>query len=88
MYSGLAKEPLPIAWKPARGAKEGYGRVREQARIQLDGRAQDRTLHELLPIEPGRGLALLPAPSPGDVFLDLEATPTWTTAGSSTCSAG
>src|SRR5262249_21266372 len=29
----------------------------------------------LLAIEPGRGLALLPAPSPGDVFLDLEADP-------------
>jgi predicted RecB family nuclease len=71
----LAQEPLPIAWKPARGAREGYGRVREQARIQADGRAQERTLHELLPLEPGRGLASLPAPSPGDVFLDLEADP-------------
>jgi predicted RecB family nuclease len=73
--SRLAQEPLPIAWKPARGAREGYGRVREQARIQSDGRARERILHELLPIEPGRGLALLPAPSPGDVFLDLEADP-------------
>ena len=71
----LAKEPLPIAWKPARGAREGYGRVREQARIQAAGRSEERMLHELLPREPGRGLALLPAPSPGDVFLDLEADP-------------
>jgi len=71
----LAEEPVPIAWKPARGAREGYGRVREQARIQADGRARARMLHELLPLEPGRGLASLPVPSPGDVFLDLEADP-------------
>src|SRR6185503_10662212 len=62
-------------WKPARGAKEGYGRVREQARIQLQGRTENRNLHELHPIAPGRGLAALPAPSPGDLFLDLEADP-------------
>jgi uncharacterized protein len=71
----LAVEPLPLAWKPARGAKEGYGRAREQARIQLAGRNEQRVLHELLPREPGRGLALLPEPSGGDLFLDLEADP-------------
>ena len=49
--------------------------MREQARIQVEGLGQDHVLHELLPFEPGRGLALLPAPSPGDVFLDLEADP-------------
>ena len=27
--ASLAVEPLPIAWKPARGAREGYGRVRD-----------------------------------------------------------
>jgi uncharacterized protein len=73
--ASLAVEPLPIAWKPARGSKEGYGRVREQARVQLTGRAERRHLHELLPLVPGRGLACLPAPSPGDLFLDLEADP-------------
>jgi len=73
--ASLAVEPLPIAWKPARGAREGYGRVREQARIQLAGRTASRPLHELLPVAPGHGLATLPAPSPGDLFLDLEADP-------------
>ncbi len=73
--ASLAVEPLPIQWKPARGAKEGYGRVREQARIQLAGRNEHKNLHELLPMAPGRGLACLPAPSPGDLFLDLEADP-------------
>src|SRR5262249_6038932 len=71
----LAQEPLPIAWKPARGAKEGYGRAREQARIQLAGRTTQRSLHELLAFAPMQGLARLPAPSPCDVFLDLEADP-------------
>jgi len=71
----LAAEPLPIAWKPARGARESYRRVREQARIQLAGRTENRPLHEMLDLEPERGLACLPAPSPGDVFLDLEADP-------------
>ena len=73
--AALAAEPLPIAWTPARGAREGYGRAREQARVQLAGRTAGRPLHEPLPQEPGRGLALLPAPSPGDLFLDLEADP-------------
>jgi predicted RecB family nuclease len=71
----LAVEPLPIAWRPSRGARDGYGRVREQARVQLAGRGAARVLHELLPPAPGRGLAALPAPSPGDLFLDLEGNP-------------
>ena len=71
----LAQVPTPIPWKPARGAKQGYTRVREQARIQRDGRTERRALHELLPVAPGLGFALLPEPSPGDLFVDLEADP-------------
>ena len=71
----LAAEPYPIAWRPARGARDGYGRVREQARVQLAGRREARVLHELLPPAPGRGLSALPAPSSGDLFLDLEGNP-------------
>jgi predicted RecB family nuclease len=73
--AGLAVEPLPIQWKPTRGARESYGRVREQARVQLAGRTADAPLHELLAIEPGRGLSLLPAPAAGDLFVDLEGDP-------------
>jgi uncharacterized protein len=50
-------------------------RLRHQARLQVEGRAAGRTLHELLPPEPNRGLSLLPAPSPGDVFFDIEGDP-------------
>jgi predicted RecB family nuclease len=73
--AGLAAVPLPISWKPARGAREGYTRTREQARIQLAGRAEQRSLYELLPLEPGRGLAALPEPSSRDLFLDFEGDP-------------
>src|SRR6267142_2299657 len=71
----LASEPLPLSWKPARGSVEAYARVREQARVQRDGRKAGRALYELLPQQPGLGLERLPAPSPGDVFFDLEGDP-------------
>ena len=71
----LAGEPIPLQWKPKRGAKESYARAREQARVQLEGRLEKRPVHEWLRVEDGRGLTLLPEPSPGDVFLDLEGDP-------------
>lgn len=71
----LAEEPLPLTWKPSRGAKDGYVRVREQARVQRRGRNEKECVHELLEFAPSQGLARLPAPSPCDVFLDLEADP-------------
>jgi uncharacterized protein len=71
----LAAEPLPLSWKPARGAVETYERAREQARVQGEGRKSGRVLYELLEPLPGSGLERLPAPSPGDVFFDLEGDP-------------
>lgn len=71
----LAVMPLPLAWKPTRGAAYSYERVREQARLQVEGRAASAMLHELLPVVPGFGLASLPAPSSGDIFFDLEGDP-------------
>ena len=68
----LAVEPLPLGWKPERGAAQSYQRVREQARAQVEGREQKKPFHETLPLEPERGLARLPEPSPGDVFFDFE----------------
>ncbi len=56
-------------------------RVREQARIQLEGRlAHDHRYELLLPgpgatVDPDRGLATLPEPSPGDLFFDIEGDP-------------
>jgi len=71
----LAEMPLPLDWKPERGSSDSYTRIREQARIQAEARASDERKFELLPVENGFGLTRLPAPSAGDVFLDLEGDP-------------
>ncbi len=52
--------------------------LRHQARLQRRQRDDGITRHDLLPHDPAhpeRGLAGLPAPSPGDLFLDFEADP-------------
>ncbi len=72
---GLASVPLPLPWKPERGAAASYERVREQARVQVEGRKSGRPVYETLIPEPGTGLAELPEPSPGDVFFDFEGDP-------------
>ena len=71
----LAALALPIPWRPQRGAVQSYEKAREQARIQVEGRRAGRAVHELLPVIPGFGLTRLPAPSPGDIFLDFEGDP-------------
>ena len=68
----LAQLPLPLERRPSRGSADGYIRVREQARVQLEGRQGQKPIHELLPREPARGLERLPQPSPGDMFFDIE----------------
>lgn len=70
--TALASTPLPLPFKPSRGAAETYVRIREQARLQFESRNKPQPLHELRPFEEGAGLRVLPEPSPGDVFLDLE----------------
>ncbi len=71
----LAQVPLPLAWKPDRGVAASYERVREQARIQVQGRVEGKALYETLPVVKDLGLSALTAPSPGDVFFDLEGDP-------------
>jgi len=70
--TALARLDVPLPFKPHRGAKETYLKVRDQARVQLESRGRERPLVERRAVEAGRGLARLPEPSPGDVFLDLE----------------
>ncbi|HKG56523.1 MAG TPA: TM0106 family RecB-like putative nuclease [Candidatus Limnocylindrales bacterium] len=77
----LGRLPLPMD-PPLEGTSDAaLLRVREQARIQLEGRLERRMKHELLLPEPGqpidaeRGLASLPPPSQNDLFLDLEGDP-------------
>ncbi len=70
--AGLARMRLPLTPAPERGSEATYARMREQARVQLEQRETEALVHELLELEPGRGLARLPALSPGDVYLDFE----------------
>ncbi|MGH9161467.1 MAG: TM0106 family RecB-like putative nuclease, partial [Vicinamibacteraceae bacterium] len=72
----LAGIPIPLTFKPRRGSRDSYVRVREQARLQVEARSTNEPVFELLrPIEAGKGLCRLPEPSPGDLFLDLEGDP-------------
>jgi len=55
-----------------------FDRLRRQARLQRDSAGLDRPLYEVLvpdPAGPPRGRALLPPPSPNDVFFDMEGYP-------------
>src|SRR3954453_16298596 len=73
---------LPLPMEPRlEGVGEGaLFRVHEQARIQLAGRRESLLRYELLlpsgaEVDVDRGLASLPAPSPGDLFFDIEGDP-------------
>lgn len=67
----LTRQPKIDGITPA-----GLTRIHNQARIQLAGRQQDKKLYELVQtVVPDQGLAALPEPSPGDLFVDLEGDP-------------
>jgi uncharacterized protein len=52
---------------------QGLTTIRGQARLQVQGRDEDRHVYELLePPVAEKGLCSLPLPSPGDMFLDFE----------------
>ncbi len=77
----LANAPLPFDPPLDGSSAASVERIREQARIQVAGRRLPKPIHELLlpkpgePIERERGLAMLPEPNEGDLFLDLEGDP-------------
>ncbi|MGH7819739.1 MAG: TM0106 family RecB-like putative nuclease, partial [Candidatus Binatia bacterium] len=70
--AGLAQVSLPLPRTPSRGSVAAFERIREQARLQFEARTTGKPTYELLPVEEEHGLAALPAPSPLDIFLDLE----------------
>jgi predicted RecB family nuclease len=79
----LAALELPLA-PPLDGVgAAALEKERDQARIQVRGEDQGRTIYEILPparrddgtLEPGRGLTSLPEPRPGDLFFDIEGDP-------------
>ena len=77
----LAAAPIPLDPPLDGSSAASIERMREQARIQVEGRGLPKPIYELLlpkpgePIEPERGLTILPEPDRGDLFLDLEGDP-------------
>lgn len=71
----FANRPVPFEIQPEQGSPDTYQRLHHQARAQLQGRLLGEPFYQLRPNEPSRGLARLPAPSPGDIFFDFEADP-------------
>lgn len=81
--TALASLTLPLSPPLGGTSSQSLSRVREQARIQVEGDAAGQVLSELLApartrggeLEANRGLLSLPAPSPGDLFFDIEGDP-------------
>lgn len=71
----LAVLPVPLKQRPEHGSREAIEHVREQARVQVQGRTENKLVYELLPLAQEAGLCKLPEPSPNDIFLDLEGDP-------------
>jgi predicted RecB family nuclease len=82
--AGLGGLELPVSPPLERTSAPAIARVREQARLQVESREHGEPLYELLEPERNpedgtlvadRGLVALPAPSPGDLFFDIEGDP-------------
>ncbi len=81
--TGLAEPASPLPDRIEGAGREALARVQAQARIQVEGERQGAYLAERIPpqrdrdgvLEPGRGLLMLPEPSPGDLFFDMEGDP-------------
>jgi predicted RecB family nuclease len=58
-------------------APQTFETLRHQASLQLSARRTNTHRYELLPLQERRGLGLLPAPDPGDLFYDIEGDPFW-----------
>ena len=79
----LAVLPVPMEPRLEGVSSAALQRVREQARIQVEGEDQGAIKWELLPPErddegalvPDRGLLVLPEPTPHDLFFDIEGDP-------------
>jgi uncharacterized protein len=70
-------EPIP------RGiSADTWARIHQQAALQLDARETGQDRFVVLEPHPAGGLALLPEPSPGDLFFDFEGNPFWDAEGS------
>jgi predicted RecB family nuclease len=79
----LAVLELPMEPRLEGVSREALRRVRDQARIQVDGEERGKVLWAFLDAErdragalvPDRGFLVLPEPSPNDLFFDIEGDP-------------
>lgn len=67
--------------RPAAMADSTWQTLRAQARLQAFSRAGNGLDYELLPLVAGRGFGLLPPPTNGDLYFDMEGDP-WFEGGS------
>ena len=65
----------PVELEPRGLGEERFDVLRNQAALQVRSRSTGRPVHRHLEPARVRGYARLPAPSPGDVFFDLEGDP-------------
>jgi len=74
--AALSKLQLPISPPLPHTSPVSVVRIREQARVQREGRERGAPVSELItPVDPGMGLEALPPPSTGDLFFDIEGDP-------------
>ena len=80
---GLAEPAEPLPPRLDGAGREALARIHAQASIQVRGEREGSTLSERIPpardregaFVPDTGLAMLPPPSPGDLFFDIEGDP-------------
>ena len=81
--TALAEPAQPLPERLDRIGREALQRIHAQASIQVRGEQTGAILSELIPpprdrqgdLVPNQGLLMLPLPSPGDLFFDMEGDP-------------
>jgi predicted RecB family nuclease len=73
---------LAHAREPVGLGADRFEKLRRQAALQLQRKETGEPVYELVQPRADAGFALLPDPSPGDLFLDLEGNPFWDEQGS------
>ena len=81
--TALAEPTQPLPERLDRIGREALQRIHAQASIQVRGDQAGAVLSELIPpsrdregqLVPNQGLLMLPLPSPGDLFFDMEGDP-------------
>ena len=71
----MSELPLPISFKPNKGSKETFTKLREQARVQNETRTLQKPIYEIIELKETSGFYNLPEPTDGDIYLDFEGDP-------------